>query len=228
MTRLEDVLRQAARRAPLVGEGPPEIEPEALAELHAGQVPPSLDVSTRADLDTATWRDLFAAEALPGEEAWAPSPRVLATLAAQVGGPAPLRLALRWMGQALEVLQHTGELLSPRPLAVRSSAQAAVPTRTPPSHTFRHVMPPFEVAVGLQPEGAGRFGLTLTVEAADAPEPAIRLTLWEGSRRRAVRSGDGAVFLAGLRSGSYRLEVVAAGQALGDIEVEVSDGDPGD
>lgn len=231
MTRLEDLLRELGKVAPLAGEPRPSIEPEALAELHAevsagGALSAPSDPLAAADLGGGVWRSLFSAEAGPGEADWAPSEAALARVAAALDPSAlsrGLSLVVRLAGEAIEILRHTGELLAPQPLALRSAAaEAAIP-----SHTFRHRMADYEAAVGLEAEGDGRFGVTLTLEGAEV-EPAVRVTLWEGERRRAVQTGDGAVHIGGLKRGHYRLEVRADGAEVGAIDLEVQDGEPGD
>lgn len=228
MTRMEDLLKELGRRASPESGALPPVDAEALAEAHqrsrSGQGP----AAELAPWATEGWMSLFSPEALEGEADVGPSPRALGAVAALVKeGPGLRAMAfvLRMVDDALEVIRHTGELLSPQPLAVRGAAAALQPAA---SHTFRQRLLGFDASVGLEAEGDGRFGITLTLEGDGVEDPALRVTLWEGGRRRAVQSGDGAVHIGGLRRGSYRLEVSAEGDAVGAIDLEVQDGDMGD
>lgn len=215
MSDVASVLRYLGRVLPFAGDGPPPVEPESLAIAHGRR--------RREDPagELGVYAQLFDAEAASGEEAFMPSPEAQARVFNLIGlgvTPGPFRLALRLIQDGLAVLAHTGELLAPQPMMVRGATAEAATTRT--SHTFSQPMPPYQAAVGLEAEGEGLFGLTLTLEEGGIDVP-LRATLWEGKRRRAVQSGDGAIHISGLNPGEYRLEIAARGASVGDIELVV-------
>ena len=218
MSDFASVLRALGQILPLAGDGPPPVDPEALAAAHL----------RRSQGDSGegkgTYAQLFSPDAAPGEADFAPSAAAMERTLGLVGGavsPGPFQLVLSMVREGLRVLSHTGELLSPQPLMVRGAA--AVAEAVQPSHTFSQPMPPYQAAVGLEAEGDGRFGVTLTLEEGGEEVP-LRATLWEGKRRRAVQSGEGAIHISGLTPGRYRLEIAARGDAVGDIELVVEDG----
>lgn len=201
MIRLDNLLKNLGGK--LRQAGPPPEEPEVLAEQHWK--------SSQSQGLAA----LFQGEVLPGEETWHPTPAALARVQNLVVDPTPWKMVLRRVGQAIQVISHTGVWLEPQPLAVRGQTEPRVAT----SHTFTQLLPPFRATVGLEAENDRHFGLTLTLDGVTPSQPAIRATLWEGTVRRAVQSGAGVVCMEGLRAGTYRLEVMAEGQSLGDIHV---------
>ena len=205
MIRLDNLLKNLGGK--LRQAGPPTEDPEVLAELHLKQA--------GSGAHRPALVNLFHAEAHPGEEDWRPSGATLARVQSLVVDPSPWRMVLRRVGQAIQVVSHTGTWLDPQPLAVRGHTEPRVAT----THTFTQLLPPFRATVGLEAESDAHFGLTLTLDSSDAADPAIRATLWEGTVRRAVQSGSGVVCMEGLRAGTYRLEVMAEGRALGDIHV---------
>ena len=194
-----------------------EVDPETLAEAHL-----------RGEMLASA--SLFSPEPLPGEEGWRPGASALIAVEGLVGAPKPWEVALRWVDQALAVIHHSGAWLEAQPLAVRGAAAAAeaLPTEArtaATSHTFRQQLPPYEATLGLEAEAEGNFAISLSLSDDEASEPRMRVILWEGERRRAVKSGVGHVYHTGLPAGDYRMEVVADGEEAGSIEIRVHGGE---
>ena len=223
MKPLEELLRELGRVVPNAVVDRPDVDPETLAEAHLGRA------TSQAQAYCAdSWVTLFSPELLAGETDVKPSAASMAVVEGLIK-PSPMavgvKLVLSLVDDLFTVVRHTGELLAPQPLAVRGAGVAPAGASR---HTFRQRLDGCRAAVGLEAEGDGRFGVTLTLEEDTHAASPLRVTLWEGARRRAIQSGEGAVHISGLRRGAYRLEVTVSGADVGTIDLDVSNEDPGD
>lgn len=132
--------------------------------------------------------------------------------------PSLWKVVVRLAQQGIELLQNTGELLTARPLAVRSG-QAEPLDRL----VSLHHLPAFDARLTLQRLADQRVTLTLAVTNSiqAAPED-LEVELYQAGQLKSARTGEnGSVSFAGLKPGNYALALQVGGETVGTLECEI-------
>lgn len=216
----------ASPRAPLATSIPTAFHPEwaeALADFATGQLPEDEhDALSQALLEDPALLEILDMhqEGAFSDPNPLPAPlwvveKVYALMPEQ---PSLWRVVVKLAQQGIELLQNTGELLTARPLAVRSG-QAEPLDRV----VSLHHLPDFDARLTLQKLADQRVTLTLAVtDGAQSSPDDLEVELYQAGQLKSARSGEkGSVSFAGLKPGAYALAVQVAGERVGTLECEI-------
>jgi hypothetical protein len=153
-------------------------------------------------------------------------PDVPATLLARVMGlvgdaGSVWKVSIRLLEQGLELIRHTGTLLSSQLVPVRAGVDEAAPEH----FAFEQRLGTAQAQLSVRREQTRQLSLTFSLPQGAAgmgAASAFKVELWEKERLRSVRTPQaGTVIFGQVDPGEYRLVVLEKGKKTGEVELSL-------